>query len=255
MCLVPRADASITQDLGRIRLWGIVRVWRGSSPMTPHAALAPALPVLRDSSSLPRPRSSVPYNSGVRKLHGGGHGKCPRHATRRFVWESDQYNGISSMQPQSNTHPTMLSGPFSEIRWSSNVNFAAPLASLSMLPRSPTWRSPSVGAPCFLLYGLKCAPALRHPLDRSPATLAIVSGQRHYCPCIGLYTGTHWMWNPRLDDGSKFWRSPVTVTGPSGTACSKVTVPPTFESPLSTTTACATGVSLPVSSTAGYRPS
>lgn len=46
------------------------------------------------------------------------------------------------------------------------------------------------------------------------------------------------MWKPRLAEASRPLRSPVIVTGPSGTGCSKVTVPPALESPLRTTTAC-----------------
>lgn len=36
-------------------------------PMTPHAALPPAFPVLRDSSFPPLPKSSVPYNGRDKK--------------------------------------------------------------------------------------------------------------------------------------------------------------------------------------------
>ena len=46
------------------------------------------------------------------------------------------------------------------------------------------------------------------------------------------------MWKPRLTEGSRFWRSPVTVTAPVLETCSKATVPKAFDSgPESTTTA------------------
>jgi len=82
-------------------------------PMTPQAILAPALPVFRLSSLSPFPKSSVLL--------------CTTRA-----------------------RPMMLCGPRSEIRLSVKLMLATPVVSTSMLPRSPTWRSVSLGRPwCF----------------------------------------------------------------------------------------------------------
>lgn len=77
----------------------------------------------------------------------------------------------STEEPTRYSYPTILYSPFSERSLSLKVNFATPLSSLSMFPRSPTCRSSSPGAPWFLLNGLKWAPAERHPPDRSPEAL------------------------------------------------------------------------------------
>ena len=81
--------------------------------MTPQATLLPALPVVRLSSVPPLPRSSVPLRTTIAR-------------------------------------PMMLCGPCSEISLSQMLMLATPLVPASMLPRSPTWRSVSLGAPwCF----------------------------------------------------------------------------------------------------------
>lgn len=66
----------------------------------------------------------------------------------------------------------MLVRPFKEIKLSVKTKSATPDASLWMLPRSPTWRAVSFGAPCVLPYGLKWLPADRQPPLRSPDTLS-----------------------------------------------------------------------------------
>jgi hypothetical protein len=81
-------------------------------PMTPQAILSPALPVLRLSSVPPFPRSSIL--------------SCTTRA-----------------------RPMMLCGPCSEIRLSVILTVAKPVELASMLPRSPTWRSVTLGAPWF----------------------------------------------------------------------------------------------------------
>jgi hypothetical protein len=47
-----------------------------------------------------------------------------------------------------------LSGPMILMNLSVTEPLELPWASVSMLPRSPTWRFSSVGAPCVLLCGL-----------------------------------------------------------------------------------------------------
>ena len=86
-------------------------------PMTPQAGRAPALPVFLLSSFSPLPRSSVP------------------------AWTTT-------------VRPRTLSGPISLMNLSETVPSALPWASVLKLPRSPTWRSLSEGAPWVLLWGL-----------------------------------------------------------------------------------------------------
>ena len=50
--------------------------------------------------------------------------------------------------------PSTLSGPMSLMRGSVKEPLALPCSSVLKLPRSPTWRSVSEGAPCCLLKGL-----------------------------------------------------------------------------------------------------
>ncbi len=50
--------------------------------------------------------------------------------------------------------PTTLSGPMSLMKLSDTLPLELPWASVSMLPRSPTWRFSSPGAPCVLPWGL-----------------------------------------------------------------------------------------------------
>lgn len=54
---------------------------------------------------------------------------------------------------------------------SSNEKVATPFESLSMFPKSPACRFLSVGAPWVRLNGLKCGPAERQPLLKSPEAL------------------------------------------------------------------------------------
>lgn len=86
-------------------------------PITPQAGRAPALPVFLLSSFSPLPRSSVP------------------------AWTTT-------------VRPRTLSGPISLMNLSETVPSALPWASVLKLPRSPTWRSLSEGAPWVLLWGL-----------------------------------------------------------------------------------------------------
>ena len=81
-------------------------------PMTPQANLPPALPVFRLSSVPPFPRSSVPL--------------CTTRA-----------------------RPITLCGPCSEMILSVILMVATPVGPASTLPRSPTWRSVSLGSPWF----------------------------------------------------------------------------------------------------------
>ena len=81
-------------------------------PMTPQANLSPVLPVFRLSSVPPFPRSSVPL--------------CTTRA-----------------------RPITLCGPCSEMILSVILMVATPVGPASTLPRSPTWRSVSLGSPWF----------------------------------------------------------------------------------------------------------
>ena len=86
-------------------------------PMTPQAGRPPAFPVFLLSSLPPLPRSSVPACTTM-------------------------------------VRPRILSGPISLTCLSVMLPLALPLPSVEKLPRSPTWRSLSSGAPCVLLRGL-----------------------------------------------------------------------------------------------------
>lgn len=86
-------------------------------PMTPQAGRPPALPVFLLSSWPPFPRSSVPACTTM-------------------------------------VRPMTLWGPMSLTSLSVNEPLPLPCPSVSKLPRSPTWRSLSSGAPCSLPSGL-----------------------------------------------------------------------------------------------------
>lgn len=86
--------------------------------------------------------------------------------------------------------PMMLLVPAKLISWSENLVSANPSSLALTLPRSPTWRTWSFGAPwsswitwnkrkcihrsewtaieSLTLSGLKCEPVLRQPFDKSP---------------------------------------------------------------------------------------
>jgi hypothetical protein len=151
-----------------------------SLPITPHAARPPALPVLRDSSLSPLPRSSVPWRSSHY-----GHGDKTNATEEATVWTTTarldlrQLHDLNQKSPR--THPRMLCGPLRERTLSWMLIFATPLLSVAMFPKSPTWRALSVGAPCVCSNGLKCEPAETQPLLRSPSALSVVSGQFHGC--------------------------------------------------------------------------
>jgi len=70
-------------------------------------------------------------------------------------------------------YPTMLVGPFKEMKLSLKEMVAVPYSSLSMFPRSPTCLTESEGAPWLLPYGLKCDPVETQPSLRSPRELLI----------------------------------------------------------------------------------
>ena len=132
--------------------------------MTPQAGRPPALPVFLLSSLPPLPRSSVPACTTT-------------------------------------VRPSTLSGPISLMNLSVVEPLPLPWPSVSKLPRSPTWRLLSSGAPCSWLCGLtggervsfwihdrgrgigtggcnlQCGPALVQPLVLSPKV---------------------WTWMPRL---------------------------------------------------------
>ena len=86
-------------------------------PITPQAGLAPAFPVILLCSCPPLPKSSVPLCTTI-------------------------------------VLPSTLSGPMSLTRLSVMLPWEWPWSSVLKLPRSPTWRSVSEGAPCCLLKGL-----------------------------------------------------------------------------------------------------
>lgn len=90
-----------------------------------------------------------------------------------------------------------------------------PPASAMTLPKSPACLVASVGAPCVILFGLKCGPVDMHPLVVSPNS---------------------WTCKPCLP-GAKPVMSPTTVVAPDGSSCVKVNVPATPAVPVRTTTA------------------
>jgi len=141
--------------------------------MTPQAGRVPALPVFLDSSLPPWPRSSVPeWTTTVR--------------------------------------PITLSGPINLMSLSVVEPLPFPWPSVSKLPKSPTWRVSSWGAPWVFPWGLKWGPADVQPLVLSP---------------------NWWTCMPRLAFGSLPLMSHVMVVGELSESCSKVTVPEIFESP------------------------
>lgn len=125
-------------------------------PITPQPTRAPALPVVLLSSWPPVPKSSG--------------SACT-----------------------TNVRPIILCSPLSEIWESVMLTLPTPFASATTFPKSPTCRMDEVGPPCSFPWGLKWAPAERHPLVVSPNS---------------------WTWKP--------WKpslrpviSPDTTTGPS----------------------------------------
>lgn len=86
-------------------------------PITPQATRPPAFPVFLESGWSERPKSSA------------------------FSW---------STRPR----PRMLWGPMREIRLSTKSMRPMRVSSNSTLPRSPTWRSSSLGWPCCFCNGI-----------------------------------------------------------------------------------------------------
>ena len=84
----------------------------------------------------------------------------------------------------------ILNGPFSVITLSVNEKLATPDELDWIFPRSPTCLFVSLGAPCVLLNGLKCAPADRHPEVASPSWLviAIALMAKHYNVAVIKHT-------------------------------------------------------------------
>lgn len=97
-------------------------------PMTPQATLLPADPVCLLSSVPPFPRSSVPLCTTT-------------------------------------VRPMMLWAPCSEMTGSVMLTTATPCSLATMLPRSPTWRSVSLGAPCFFCEKQAFTDFTAHPLS------------------------------------------------------------------------------------------
>lgn len=146
--------------------------------MTPQAALPPALPVEADNSWPPLPKSSWPS------------------------WQTIDL-------------PKTLCSPNNLIKESCLVPLATPLASVVMLPKSPTCLTSSSGAPWVLENGLKWGPAEVQPFVLSPKA---------------------WTWNPLKAFGSQPVISQLIVVGSDSELCSKLTTPVTLESPLITAT-------------------
>ena len=100
-------------------------------PITPQAGLGPALPVFKDSSLPPLPKSSWP------------------------AWTTTVL-------------PRIEVGPISLTKLSVLEPLATPSALVGMLPKSPTCLFSSSGAPWVFLKGLKWGPAEVQPLVLSP---------------------------------------------------------------------------------------
>jgi hypothetical protein len=139
--------------------------------MTPQAARPPAFPVLRDSSLLPWPRSSIPCETVSKEpcQHGKSSYRVNHHGPSTRV----NYDEFHIKYHISMSYPRMLKGPFKEIKLSVKEMVAVPYSSLSMFPRSPTCLTESEGAPWVLSYGLKCEPVDRHPPLKSPRELLV----------------------------------------------------------------------------------
>jgi len=171
-----------------------------------------------------------------------------------------------------------LSGPITLINLSSTLPLEFPSESVSIFPRSPTWRSVSVGAPWVFLNGLtgnktegrgqwyisKWAPSrlccfMNCEWEKENGDCKSLWGHRRVCGCDCVfrcfYVGDFgnlqwgpaevhpfvlspkaWMCMPLLALASWPLMSQDTVVGADSDACSKVTVPVTFESPRTTAT-------------------
>lgn len=116
----------------------------------------------------------------------------------------------SSSSCTTTARPTMELGPERGI-CTSSISHSHASAVARMFPRSPAWRSSSVGDPCFLPFGLKCGPVLMHPLVVSPNS---------------------WMWNPCFP-AARPVKDATTLVGPSPD-CVNVTVPATPALPVKT---------------------
>lgn len=125
------------------------------------------------------------------------------------------------------TYPMMLLAPLREITESCWFNETSPLPFDWRFPRSPTWRTLSLGAPWVWSNGLKWGPAEVHPLVRSPHWLnKLVSRQIVYTWKWGW---AYWTWKPRLALGGRPLIFPISVTGPFLADWTKTMVPSTLE--------------------------
>lgn len=119
--------------------------------MTPVDLSVSALAAKRDGITYRRrdghPRCRSSWTPRCRRGRGR---QCPR-ARRGCAGPSAQG---SAVQGNRGLTPRTLSAPISLTRRSCMVPTELPSASVLKLPRSPTWRSSSVGAPCVLPKGL-----------------------------------------------------------------------------------------------------
>ena len=218
--------------------------------MTPHAALAPAFPVFRDSSLSPLPRSWKYIDKLTDNFINDYSHLLP--TTHVINWISHQWSIIQwltawttavrlqykSMIVLHNSKP-ILTQQCSRIHWDW-CNYRKIQISLR---RSCHFRC-SLGRRCVFLSTEVRRDSCQMDYNE---TRWKDTHQMHLRMCFRSklwvevpYCGTgvsHWMWKPRFESGSRLCISPETVTGPVFVVCSKVTVPFTGELPFKTTIA------------------
>ena len=228
----------------------------GFRPMTPQARRAPALPVVLDvlpcSGAAPCPLSippraapahhaaaagaSLPLPSLRQRAQGGA---APRLGARLRVVALAQIvrqlvdddgaadDGVGASQRDLRSQrgetvfPASPRGPGARAQGSSAcesvmVN-SQPSAEAVTLPRSPAWRTASVGAPWVLPAGLKCGPAPQgvEPIFyacQSSLALACVgsAGKRAPVDMHPLVVSPNsWMWKPCCAAAKKLFKSGI----------------------------------------------
>jgi len=125
-------------------------------PMTPVPSISPySSSLISDTYRKPVSHQHSQSASTARGFPGRDH-RCRRGRQWFAVGNPSAFPFQSqACVPEGVFHtPRTLSGPISLMSLSVTVVFTLPWPSVSKLPKSPTWRSWSSGAPCVLLNGL-----------------------------------------------------------------------------------------------------